>query len=663
MQRVARRAAVLLLWPWLAAAQAPLQEVAPLPPADTQDAAANAPDVTAAADDAFAAFVDGTVQAILARDDIPGMAVAVVDRERVRLVRGYGLASLDPPRPVDGAATLFRIGSVSKTFTYVLAMQLVEQGRIGLDDPIDLHLPPPLRVPEQGYAQPIRVRHLLTHTAGFEDTALGHLFERDPEQVLPLDAYLVRWRPQRVRPPDSAAVYSNYGVALLGALVSHVAGQPFETLVEQRLTGPLGMARTRFGEPGLEPGRAMDAALAADLATGYERRDGAWVAGDFEHIAQIAPAGSASSTAADMARWMRMHLGDGALDGVRVLAPETAQRMRQVLFANAEGASGIAHGFLTEQVGGAFAYGHGGATLYFHTAMALLPERGLGVFVAANGAQARGPVRDVARQLLLRLSPAPAGASAPPPAALSAAELARYTGRYASNRRPYRSAETFLRGALATVSVHPGSDGSLRLVTPERVLRFLPTGPDRFRSDQDEQRLVFLASGDGRVTGFVADPGIAVMERLPPLAHPDLLALLLTVVAAIALLRLLGLLRRRPPLPAAQLPRPGLGAVKALSVLSALAWLGFVAAAIVAVLSLLGQGSGVMYSYPGRPLLVALALATAVAVLTLCELLALVPVWGGRWKTWPKLRYSLAVGLGLWTVVLLWQWNLIGMRV
>lgn len=207
-----------------------------------------------------------------------------------------------------------------------------------------------------------------------------------------------------------------------------------------------------------------------------------------------------------------------------------------------------------------------------------------------------------------------------------------------------------------------GSDGTLRLTTPERTVRFLATGPDRFRSDQDDQRLVFLAAADGRVTGFVADPGIAIMEKLSLPEYPDLLALLLTLVAAVMLLRLFGLLRRRR-LPAPQLPRPGLGAVKALSALSALAWLAFVVAAIVAVVSMLGQGSGVMFSYPGRPFLVALALATAAAVLTLCELLALVPVWGSRWKPWPKLRYTLAVVLSLLAVALLWHWNLLGMRV
>jgi CubicO group peptidase (beta-lactamase class C family) len=607
------------------------------------------------------AFADGLVRGVLARDHIPGMVVAVVDRGGNRLVRGYGLARVDPPVPADGATTLFRIGSVSKTFTYTLAMQLVEQGRIHLDDPLDLHLPPPLRVPDDGFAQPVRVRHLLTHTAGFEDTVLGHLFEREPEAVLPLDEYLQRWRPRRVRAPDSAAVYSNYGVALLGALAAHVAAQPFEALVEQRLTGPLGMAHTSFREPGIGHGRALDPELAAQLATGYRWEDGAFVAGAFEHIAHGAPAGSASASAADMARWMRLHLDGGTLEGVEVLDAATALRMREVLFANAEGVSGLAHGFLTEQVAGNFVYGHGGATLNFHTAMALVPEHGIGVFVSANAAHARQPVREVARQLLLRLLPVP---PPPPPAvALSPAELARYAGLYASNRRPYRSAEKLLLGATATAGVRAGGDGALRVDMGPRSVRFLPTGPASFRSAEDDQRLVFLTAPDGDVIGFVADPGIQVMEKLSLPERPDTLALLLTAMALLSALRLLAPLRRRrgPVMHAPE--RPGLAGVKALAIASALAWLGFAAAAIVAVLSMLGQGDALIYTHPTRPFLVALALASAAAAMTLLEAVALVPVWGGRWRVSAKLRYSGVVVLGVVTVVVMWQWNLVGMKV
>lgn len=618
-------------------------------------------DAGAASADRFAAYVEGLVGATLVREGIPGMLVAVVRDDRVLLARGYGLAAVDPPRPADGGQTLFRIGSVSKTFTYTAAMQLVEQGRIGLDDPVDQHLPPHLRLPDEGFEQPVRVRHLLTHTAGFEDSALGHLFKDDPARVETLDDYLRRWRPHRVRAPDTHAVYSNYGVALLGALVAHVSGTSFESYIEQHVTGPLGMAHTTFREPlGTDDARRIDPRLAGLIAQGYQRKDGAFVPGGFEYVAHAAPAGAASASAADMARWMRVHLAEGALEGTRILGEDTARTMRSILFANADGASGIAHGFLTETVGGEFAYGHGGATLYFHTAMLLLPEHELGVFVSANSDNARLAVRDLARLLALRLLPDGA-TPASPAAILSSGELERYRGRYASNRRPYRSAEKLLLLPGGMAEVWPGEDGSLRVASASGVVRYLPTGPNSFRAAESEQRLVFETAADGGVTGFVADPGIAVMQKLGPIEDPNTLALLLTAAVAIAIGRVVGALRRRRTTPA-NAPRRGLLAVKVLSVLSAIAWLAFAGTAIAAVVAMLGQGNALLFTYPSRGFLLALALATAAAVLTGLEVLALVPVWRSRWNAWPKLRYTLAVLVLVASVALMWQWNLLGMR-
>src|SRR5690606_36973904 len=148
------------------------------------------------------------------------------------------------------------------------------------------------------------------------------------------------------------------------------------------------------------------------------------------------------------------------------------------------------------------------------------------------------------------------------------------------------------------------------------------------------------------------------------LGRPGTLALLLGLVAMVSAPRLLApLLRRRRGGPTHAQRRPGLGAVKALAVVSALCWLGFVVAAVVALLAMLAQGSALIYTYPSQSLLVALAFATAAAAATLLELLALVPVWGSRWAAWPKLRYTLAVLLGVATVLLMWHWNLVGMRV
>jgi CubicO group peptidase (beta-lactamase class C family) len=127
---------------------------------------------------------------------------------------------------VDPDRTLFRIGSISKTFTWVLLMKEVEARRIRLDRPINLYLPEKVRLP--GASREVMVRHLMDHSAGFEDRALGQLFENEAGRVRPLDLYLRQERPDQVRPAGQVASYSNYGASLAGEAVAFVSGKTFE---------------------------------------------------------------------------------------------------------------------------------------------------------------------------------------------------------------------------------------------------------------------------------------------------------------------------------------------------------------------------------------------------------------------------------------------------
>src|SRR6185503_1394073 len=157
----------LLLLPLIVRAQAPSQdapagaslEVAaprlapgqPIPPAELE------------------AFVDATVRLGMDETHVAGVAASVVQDGRVVLNKGYGFASFDPVQPVDPDTTLFRIGSITKTLPWIAAMRAVEAGKLDLDAPINRYLPPELQVPDEGFAQPIRMRDLMTHSAGFED--------------------------------------------------------------------------------------------------------------------------------------------------------------------------------------------------------------------------------------------------------------------------------------------------------------------------------------------------------------------------------------------------------------------------------------------------------------------------------------------------------------
>ncbi len=639
------------------------QDVAapPAPPAPVE--VALIPELTAAPQDAaldadrsaLETYVDGVIAAVMARTPIVGMVVSVVRDDRVLLAKGYGQASIEPARPADGDSTMFRIASISKTFTYTAAMQLVAEGKLQLDDPVNQHLPPELALPDDGFVEPILVRHLLTHTAGFEDIALGHLFVRDPQAVLSPEQYLQQYRPRRVRAPGAEAVYSNYGVALLGAVIAHVSGLPFIDYIEQRVTGPLGMANATFREP-LPAGdpRRLDAALAANIANGYSRSDGAFVPGPFEFIAQSAASGGMSATAADMARWMRMHLNRGELNGVRILPAETSLAMREVMFRNADGVSGIAHGFLTEDFGAYEAWGHGGATLYFHSGMVMLPQAGIGVFVSANTGNARSAVRDVGRMIVERLLPDARPAVVP--VAVDAGMLARYAGTYRSNRRPYSTVEKLLLGATSDNTVTVAADGSLRITSGDETQRWLPIGPGLFQLAEGNARLQFLNDAAGEPDRYVSGHGIAVHERVGLLERGSVLLGLLALAAVIGVVRMsTGWRRERRSTD----PRPGLRWVKLLLRISALAWIACAGALVAAMVGMAGEGTDVVFTYPSQALRIALGLSVLVAVLTTIELVALWPVWRSAWRIGHKLRYTLGVLLLALTVGVMCGWNMV----
>ncbi len=638
---------------WLAAPKTP-EATASNEVATSANDPTTRPDFSAE-DRALAEYTRGLVEGVLRRDQIAGMVVAVVDRDRVRLAEGYGYAVIDPERRADGDTTRFRIGSISKTFTYTAAMQLIEQGKLGLDDAVNDRLPPDLRVPDDGFAQPILIRHLLSHTAGFEDSALGHLFANDAANVLAPSDYLVKHRPKRVRAPGVQAVYSNYSVALLGAVIAQVSGESYIDYVEHHLTGPLGMRHATFREPLLaDDPRRLDPAQAADIATGYARVNGKFEPGDFEFIAHGAAAGGMSATAADMARWMRVHLREGEVDGVRVLSADSARRMHDVLFRNSRDVPGITHGFLTLKFGPHQAWGHGGALLRFHSAMWLIPDAGIGVFVSANTDKARAPVADVARQLITHLLPD--ARDTPKPIALTPAQLAEYVGKYRSTRRAYSTVEKLFMASLDDDTVIAGDDGTLRIDTGQGFERYVPIGEDLFRNAENEYVLQFLRDERGQPTRFAYGIGIATFERLAWHEQLQALGLGLLLALLIAIARLWRGLRGARK---GEDPRPGLSGVKLLSYLSAFAWLAAVVSLISAVVRAMNAGVGLLYIYPTSELVLATWLTAAAAIISAIEVLTLVMVWRGGWRAGSKWRYTFAVVVLAAVAALLWQWNLV----
>jgi CubicO group peptidase (beta-lactamase class C family) len=358
-------------------------------------------------------------------------------------------------------------------------MKEIEAGRIRLDRPINLYLPEKVRLP--GKSRGVMVRNLMDHSAGFEDRALGQLFENDPRRVRPLDLYLRQERPGRVRGVGVLSSYSNYGVGLAGAATAFVSGKTFERRVEDEIAIPLGMNHTTFREPRRERRglpAAMPQRLWGDVASGYGWRGAGFAKDDYEYIGQIAPAGAASSTAGDMSRYMLMLLGDGSWNGTTIFGPRAARAFRQPIQKTPPGINGWAHGFIVFDLpGGHTGYGHLGHTLAFQSNMTLAPDLGLGVFVTTNSESGAKLADVLPREVVRHFYAAPAIFPRP-----GSQELAQagdiFDGDYISTRRAFGGLEAFvdlLSGTQASVATTSG--GRLILTRNNESTAYVPEGP------------------------------------------------------------------------------------------------------------------------------------------------------------------------------------------
>ncbi|MEU3309659.1 serine hydrolase domain-containing protein [Nocardiopsis sp. NPDC006832] len=359
----------------------------------TMPATAPAPPVTGPAADGepteadVNAWLDGLVPAALETEGIAGAAVSVVHDGEILTSRGYGNSDTGVgyeyeetaagdivTTPVDPDLDLFRAGSVTKPFTATAVMRLVEAGELDLDTDVNEYVDFTLNT---SFDEPVTLRHLLTHTAGYEEVIAALVL---PDGTEPdLRAAVADAPPEQVYEPGTVPAYSNYGYALAGYVVERTSGVSYEEYVDENVLAPLGMDSSTTRQP-----LPDDPSLS--LSHGYATDDGR--PQDFEIVAG-APAGSLSTTATDMARFMLAHLDAGGEDGPSVLSPETLDLMHapaldeDTLGGLAEGPR-MTLGFFEEDRNGHRIIGHGGDTSFFHTHMQIYPEDDTGIFISLN---------------------------------------------------------------------------------------------------------------------------------------------------------------------------------------------------------------------------------------------------------------------------------------
>jgi len=447
------------------------------------------------------AFLDGIVPYAINSGDIAGATVSVVANGQIIFTKGYGFADMKTRRPVVPDRTLFRPGSVSKTFTWTAVMQLVQAGKLDLDRNINDYLD--FKLPEK--LGPITLRNLMTHTPGFEETISG-AFVQSPKDLIPYRQYLVEHIPTQIFPPGKVVAYSNYGAMLAGYIVQRVSGEPFDDYIAHHIFQPLGMTRSTFDQP-------LPSALAKDMSQGYNK------ASDdkpipFENI-EIAPAGSLSSTAVDMAHFMIAQLQGGSYGGASIMSPATTQLMHTPTSRMAPGMNGFALGFYQEDRNGLHIIAHAGDTAAFHSDMHLLLDKDVGFFISLNSLGTDGAAENVRtgifRAFLDRYYPytAPAERTLPNPQA----DAARVAGSYVPSRRLESAFRIFNGLEQMSVTALPSGEITVSLL---KDLAGVPkhwreVGPLTYREVGGQTHLKFVTDSDGHVAYWVSDDFIPVM--------------------------------------------------------------------------------------------------------------------------------------------------------
>jgi len=398
-------------------------------------------------------YFDAHIHQQMEEFNIPNAAVSVVIDGEVIMARGYGYADLDKKIPVDPNTTLFRMGSTSKLFTWTAVMQLVKQGKLDLEvdvnEYVDFEVPASLAyAQQQSEPEPITLQHLMTHTPGFEDYVTG-LFSLSEEQMIPLAQHVRTFLPARVFPPGEVIAYSNYGSALAAYIVERVSGVPFARYVEENIFQPLGMEHSTFSQP-------LPEHVADSMARAYRYVEGEFREGRFEYIDG---AGSMSSTASDMARFMLAHLQDGQFEGVSILEEETARKMHSPLFTLHPRLDGMAYGFVEGTYNERRTLSHGGGTMLYNNDVFLIHEEQVGIFIAHSGGNYLVN-NEVFQAFMDRYFPCD-GATAPPPPLGMAERSRKFAGEYHQNRRSFTGEDKFLSLFMGQIHVDKDEEGYL----------------------------------------------------------------------------------------------------------------------------------------------------------------------------------------------------------
>jgi CubicO group peptidase (beta-lactamase class C family) len=428
------------------------------------------------------------LDATRAYQQIPGLSVAIVKDQDVVWSGGFGVTDLDRKTPAT-ASTIYSICSISKLFTSVAVMQLRDQGKVRLDDPVAKHLAwfgaLKRNKPEAG---DITVEGILTHASGLPRET-DHPYWTGPDFPFPTHEQIVAGlsHQEALYPAETYWQYSNLGITLAGEIVSAASGKPYADYVQEKILGPLGLTSTSPDMPAAEVGKR--------LATGYSSltRAGTRNKVQFYQAKGIAPAAGYASTVEDLGRfasWQFKALSGGGQD---VLKLSSLREMQRVHFTDPDGELTWGLGFAVWRVGGKTFVGHGGSCPGYRSQLLLRPEDKIAVAVAANAMIDAG---GIAQDVYALMAPALTGKAPEKPDP----DFSAYLGAYTSQPWGGESAIVAWEDGIADMGLP--NDNPVNALT-----KLKKTGEHTFRRVRRDgelgEEVKFEMGPDGKATAIV----------------------------------------------------------------------------------------------------------------------------------------------------------------
>lgn len=602
---------------------------------------AQAADVTNSAE--VEAFVDGVVKPVMQKEHSPSGVVTVMKDGEIVFAKGYGYIDVEKRIPVDPDTSMFRPGSISKLFTWLSVMQLYELGKLDLDTDVNTYLTQ-FKVKDTFPGQPITLRHIMTHTTGFEDGGFGYLILNDPARLMPLSDSLEKYQPERIVPPGTRVAYSNWATALAGLIVENISGSNFNKYVQTHFFEPLGMTHSTFVEP-------LPAELEPFMAKAYAYKAGKYKKLKYEIIGNFGPAGASAVSALDMTKFARALLNGGELDGKRILKAETLQKMLDEGFVHDDRLRGMGLGFIKRQYGteGLNVYGHDGGTTIFLSHFGLSQSENFMLFSSFSGPGGAAVHSAFVKNFYDEFFPRELPYIEPP---IDFQERGKkYEGIYVQSRSNFSKIESIGR-ALNGLEVALMPDNTLLIHND----RYVEIDENLFRQVNDNRRIAFQENEDGSIAGFVFD-GLGVTYMYPAAFYEAkgyvMLCVGLSLLAFILVFVRLWLQWARYR-----------------------AFTGFEKAAYRASIAIAGTNllfftfvgfglqGGILSLYYAIPLPIKVALIfPIIAVFAVgYHLYTTYKVWqqGAFENRWARVRHTLVSLFGLWMLTFYYTWNFIG---